>query len=103
MNGTDPLQLGRLGALKASNAPTRLASGILPGTSSKGGSWISTLNTGLNAYFRNFQVRQQQEFALKQQAQQGSQALQLEKAKTQNIYLTAIALVGVAVVLGAFK
>ena len=103
MTGTDPLQLGRLGALRATNAPTRLASGILPGTSSKGGSWISTLNTGFNAYFRNFQVRQQQEFALKQQAQQGSQALQLEKAKTQNIYLAAIALVGVAVVLGAFK
>ena len=100
---TDALQLGRLGVLKATNAPSQLASGILPGTSSKGASWITALSKPFDSYFKNYQIRQQQEFALKAQAQQGQQALQLEKAKTQNIYLVAIGLVATAVVLGAFK
>jgi hypothetical protein len=100
---TDPLQLARLGALKATDAPSQLPSGILPGTSSKGASWITSLTKPFDAYFRNYQIRQQQEFALKAQEQQGQQALQLEKAKTQNIYLVAIGLVATAVVLGAFK
>ena len=100
---TDALQLGRLGVLKATNAPSQLASGILPGTSSKGASWITALSKPFDAYFKNYQIRQQQEFALKAQEQSGQQALQLEKAKTQNIYLVAIGLVATAVVLGAFK
>lgn len=100
---TDALQLGRLGVLKATNAPSQLASGILPGTSSKGASWITALSKPFDSYFKNYQIRQQQEFALKAQAQQGQQALQVEKAKTQNIYLVAIGLVATAVVLGAFK
>jgi hypothetical protein len=78
---TDPLQLARLGALKATDAPSQLPSGILPGTSSKGASWITSLTKPFDAYFRNYQIRQQQEFALKAQEQQGQQALQLEKAK----------------------
>ena len=99
----EALQLGRLGVLKATNAPSQLASGILPGTSSKGASWITALSKPFDSYFKNYQIRQQQEFALRAQEQQGQQALQLEKAKTQNIYLVAIGLVATAVVLGAFK
>ena len=40
---------------------------------------------------------------MKQQAQQGTTALEIQKAKTQNIYFTAVALIAGAVIIGAFK
>ena len=55
------------------------------------------------SYFEIYKTKQQQEFLLKQQAQQGTTALEIQKAKTQNIYFTAVALIAGAVIIGAFK
>ena len=103
MNGADPLQLGRLGVVTGTTAPTRLPTGSLVGTSSKCASWITSLTKPFDNYFEIYKTKQQQEFLLKQQAQQGTTALEIQKAKTQNIYFTAVALIAGAVIIGAFK
>ena len=53
MNGADPLQLGRLGVVTGTTAPTRLPTGSLVGTSSKGASWITSLTKPFDNYFEN--------------------------------------------------
>ena len=79
MNGADPLQLGRLGVVTGTTAPTRLPTGSLVGTSSKGASWITSLTKPFDNYFEIYKTKQQQEFLLKQQAQQGTTSIEKQK------------------------